>query len=96
MLYDMKIFNLCSQERDNGGVMRDKELWDKIYYLKFNFLVFLSSFVLKHAINVTIVRFVHCKNFNFLIPISLQLDGVNLWYFKVRLFDLTELIVWNI
>ena len=26
----------------------------------------------------------------------LQPDGVNLWYFKFRLFDLAEFIVWNI
>ena len=35
-------------------------------------------------------------NLNFLIPISLHHDGVNLWYFKLRPFDLTEFIVWNI
>ena len=29
----------------------------------------------------------------FLIPLSLQLDGVNLLYFKLRLFNLTEFIV---
>ena len=28
--------------------------------------------------------------------ISLQLDVVNLWYFKLRLFDLTKLMIWNI
>ena len=28
-------------------------------------------------------------NPNFLIPISLQPDGVNPYYFKIRLFDLT-------
>ena len=33
---------------------------------------------------------------NFLSPISLQLKGVNLWFFKLRLFNLTEIIVWNI
>ena len=33
---------------------------------------------------------------NFLIPISLQPGGENLWYFKLRLFDLTESKVWNI
>ena len=35
-------------------------------------------------------------NSNFLILASLQSDDVNLWYFKLRLFDLTEFIVWNI
>ena len=28
-------------------------------------------------------------NSSFLIPISLQPDGIKLWYFKVRLFDIT-------
>ena len=29
-------------------------------------------------------------------PIFLQPDHQNVWYFKLRLFDLTEFIVWNI
>ena len=33
---------------------------------------------------------------HFLIPISLQPDGVDLRYFKFRLFDITELIVLTI
>ena len=37
-----------------------------------------------------------CPKLNVLIPIYLQPDGVHLWYFKLRLFDPTELIVWNI
>ena len=28
--------------------------------------------------------------------LPLQPDGVNLWYFKLRLFDVTEFSVWNI
>ena len=32
---------------------------------------------------------------NFLIPISHHPDGVYLWYFKLRLFESTEFIVWN-
>ena len=35
-------------------------------------------------------------NSNFLTPIAWQPDGENLWYYKLRLLDLTELIVWNI
>ena len=35
-------------------------------------------------------------NWNFLITISLQPDDVNLWYFKLTLFDLSEFIAWNI
>ena len=37
-----------------------------------------------------------CHKLNFLISISLQRDGENRWFFKLRLFDLTEFIVWNI
>ena len=33
-----------------------------------------------------------CHKLKFSIPTSLQHDGGNLWYFKLRLFDLTELI----
>ena len=32
----------------------------------------------------------------FVKPISLQPYDVNLWYFKLTLFDLTELKIWNI
>ena len=32
----------------------------------------------------------------FLTPISLQPDGVHLWYFKLRLFVLTKFMFWNI
>ena len=33
---------------------------------------------------------------NFLIPISLKPDDVNLWYLKLSLLGLSEFIVWNI
>ena len=36
-----------------------------------------------------------CHKLNFVITISLEPDDVNLWYFKLRLFDLTEFIGWN-
>ena len=41
-------------------------------------------------------NWVIATNLDFLIPISSQLDDVNLWYFKIRLCDPTEFIVWNI
>ena len=41
-------------------------------------------------------NWVFVTNSNFKIPISFQPDSVNLWYFKLRLFCLTEFIVWNI
>ena len=37
-------------------------------------------------------NWVFAMNLQFLTPISLQPDDVNLWYFKLRLFNLTELI----
>ena len=36
------------------------------------------------------------QTLNFLIPISLEPNVVDLWYFKLILFDLTEFIVLNI
>ena len=38
-------------------------------------------------------NWVFATNSHFLTPISLQPYGINLWNFKLRLFDLTELIV---
>ena len=34
-----------------------------------------------------------CRKLKFIIPITLEPDGFNLWYFKLRLFDLPENIV---
>ena len=36
------------------------------------------------------------SNLNFLISLCLQHESVNLWYFKLKLFDVTELIFLNI
>ena len=47
-------------------------------------------------ISCTQRNWVFATNSHFLTPISLQSDSVNLWYFKLRLFELIELIVWNI
>ena len=41
-------------------------------------------------------NWVFATNSNCLILISWKPNGGNPWYFKVRLFDLTEFIVWNI
>ena len=41
-------------------------------------------------------NWVFATNSNELIPISLQHDGVNLWYLKLRFFDQTKFVVWNI
>ena len=74
-----------------------------------NWLIFLSKSNL--GIGLKTIFFLKIPNFfksvlkrnwvfvttsNFLSSISLQPYGVSLCYFKVNLFDLTELIVWNI
>ena len=41
-------------------------------------------------------NWVFATNSYFQIPVSLQPFDLNLWYFKLRLFDLTEFIIWNI
>ena len=41
-------------------------------------------------------NWVFATNSTFLIPISLQPDNLNLWYFKLTLFNPTAFIVWNI
>ena len=44
------------------------------------------------------IKIRYCEVFatisNFSIPTSLQPDGLNIWYIKLRLFDQTEFIVW--
>jgi len=47
-------------------------------------------------VRVILRKLSFCHNFKFSIPISLKLKGVNLWFFKLRLSNLTEIIVWNI
>ena len=41
-------------------------------------------------------NWVFATNSVFVNPISLQPNGVSLWYFKLTLFDLIAFIVWNI
>ena len=41
-------------------------------------------------------NWVFATNSDYLFAISLQPDGINLWYFELRLFDCTEFIVWYI
>ena len=67
------------------------EITIRIFFLYdwfFSFtLVFLLTWYQRHWFFAT--------NSNFHIPISLRPDGVNLWYFKLRLFNLLVFIVWN-
>ena len=41
-------------------------------------------------------NWVFATNSEFIMPISLEPNVVNLWYLKLILFDLTDSIVWNI
>ena len=70
-----------------------------ILKLSMNFAHSLNDrlYVNKCKINNRYERsWVFATNSNFLIPISVQPDDENLRHFKLRLFDLTEFIVWNI
>ena len=46
--------------------------------------------------NCALRNWVLVLNSNFLILLTLQFDYVNLWYFRLWLFDKTKFIVWNI
>ena len=52
--------------------------------------------ILTHLFKKLLRNWVFAPNSNVLILIYLQPDGVHVWYFKLRLFDPTELLVWNI
>ena len=41
-------------------------------------------------------NWVFVTNSNFLIPTSMELNVVDFWYFKIKKFDATGFIVWNI
>ena len=55
-----------------------------------HFKSFSSSFGFSYLKELSL-----CHKLNFLIPLSYEPDGVHLWCFKLRLFDLPEFIVWN-
>ena len=55
------------------------------------FLIYSNNYAITQLKELSFVT-----NLNFRIPISLQLKGVNLWFFKLSLFNLTESIVLNI
>ena len=54
-----------------------------------------TTFYRFHKIFFSVMKFNLCHNPNSFIPISLQLHGINLWLFKLRLFELTEFIFSN-
>ena len=55
-----------------------------------------TTFYRFHKIFFSVMKFNLCHNPNSFIPISLQLHGINLWLFKLRLFELTEFIFENL
>ena len=93
----------------NGKKWETKRNWDKLKNLdkkmiKREFDLFRDGVsegqfmhVLQHeltAIREACIK-VETSNSNFLIPISLQLDGVNFCLFKLRLSYLTVFLVWK-
>jgi len=79
--------------------------------MPFNKIIKYWSFldhILFSWIILTFTQFFNCRqivvqrnwvfvtNSNLLSPISLQSDRVNLWYFKLWLFNIMEFIIWNI
>ena len=62
-------------------------------YLKRRYRIrhWIPMFVGTYYQSLAKLNWVTVPNSNFLIPISLQPDA-NLWYYKLRLFDLTEFI----
>ena len=59
-------------------------------------MLFLSQNVKPLDCRISQRNWVFATNSHFLTPIASQPDGVTLWYFKLRIFDLIELKVWNI
>jgi len=59
------------------------------------FFLVPTGFGLK-LIKYYLKKLILCHKLKFLIPVSLQLDGVNLWYFKLIIFNLSVFTVWNI
>ena len=55
----------------------------------------LNIFILQCENNQPLRNWVFATNSIFVIPISLQPDDVNLWYFKLTLRDLRAFIVWK-
>ena len=61
-----------------------------------NFLLHSKVFILYFQILLKEKNWVLVSNSNFRNPISLQPHGVNLWYFKLRIFGMPKFIIWNI
>ena len=71
----------------NNNVVTAASLWAVIIFL--HIVLCYGQHFLKIGIEPHKVKFSNPYR-------SLKPDGVNLWYFKPRLFDLTEFVVFNI
>ena len=59
-------------------------------------LVFIYGYNLKKVSSPLKRNWLFATTSNFLVSTSLQPVGINLWYFKLKLFDFSEFIIWNI
>ena len=53
-------------------------------------------FIQTEILSSDLKNWIFAINSSFRIPFSLQPEGANLWYYKLRLFYLTHIIVWII
>ena len=72
-MFDLNIYS--------GSPCENKHIW----YLQTSFSTSLHFYIM----NLVKMNWVYGPNSDFLIPISWQTYGLNLWYFKLRLFNLT-------
>ena len=88
------IWQLCSKQIMHNSVLK-KAFSFHISIDSFSFLEGAIGNYLYYKLRILTLKksCVFATNLNFLIPISLQPDGVPIWY---RLIDLKWLIVWNI
>ena len=73
---------------------RKKSLFNPQFYSHDHCLSFFKIYFFKREIQQR--NWVFATNSVFVKPISLQPDDVNLWYFKLTLFDLIAFLVWNV
>ena len=81
-----KIYFVTEKSIDSGSVPEESKTKIPVLYLKGRLWKFRKS---------QKRNWVFGTNANFLISISLQSDGVHIWYFKLRLFNITASVVWN-
>ena len=82
-----------------GGVIFGYCTWFRVFLFYWNIFekILVRNFCMNPIYTIkTLKELSFCHKLEFLIPTSLQPDGVNLWYFKLVWLDLTEIIVWNI